>query len=63
MRQNKLTPAAGPLGLLEEDSHGSSLNVMLQGLTRFFLETIVQDHKKLSTGPLTMEHVRISLFF
>lgn len=31
---------------------------MLQGLTRFFLETIVQDHKKLSTGALTMEHVR-----
>ncbi|KAH0601491.1 hypothetical protein MHUMG1_00367 [Metarhizium humberi] len=38
-------PQAGPLGLLEEDPHGSSLNVMLQGLTRFLLDKIVSDHK------------------
>ncbi|KJK89822.1 hypothetical protein H633G_06322 [Metarhizium anisopliae BRIP 53284] len=38
-------PQAGPLGLLEEDPHGSSLNVMLQGLTRFLLDKIVSDYK------------------
>ncbi|KAF7542629.1 hypothetical protein G7Z17_g11415 [Cylindrodendrum hubeiense] len=39
-------PQAGPLGLLEEDPHGSSLNVMLQGLTRFLLDKIVHDHNQ-----------------
>ncbi|RGP80901.1 pab-dependent poly a-specific ribonuclease subunit pan2 [Fusarium longipes] len=41
-------PQAGPLGLLEEDPHGSSLNVMLQGLTRFLLDKIVHDHKAIN---------------
>lgn len=54
-------PQAGPLGLLEEDPHGSSLNVMLQGLTRFFLESIVQDHKKMAAGNLAMEQVCATL--
>lgn len=44
-----LTGAAGPLGLLEEDPHGSSLNVMLQGLTRFLLDKIVHDYKAINT--------------
>ncbi|RBR26581.1 uncharacterized protein FIESC28_00578 [Fusarium coffeatum] len=42
-------PQAGPLGLLEEDPHGSSLNVMLQGLTRFLLDKIVHDYKAINT--------------
>ncbi|KAH8713936.1 PAN2-PAN3 deadenylation complex catalytic subunit PAN2 [Beauveria bassiana] len=38
-------PQAGALGLLEEDPRGSSLNMMLQGLTRFLLDKIVQDYR------------------
>ncbi|KAG6034725.1 poly(A)-specific ribonuclease [Claviceps citrina] len=50
-------PQAGPLGLLEEDPHGSSLNVMLQGLTRFFLDKIVTDFKSMSPASSAMEQV------
>lgn len=49
--------AAAPLGLLEEDSHGSSLNVMLQGLTRFFLDKVVQDFRSISPASTAMEQV------
>jgi PAB-dependent poly(A)-specific ribonuclease subunit 2 len=48
---------AGPLGLLEEDPHGTTLNVMLQGLTRFLLDKIVQDHKSINPSSLAMEQV------
>ena len=49
---------AGPLGLLEEDPHGSSVNVMLQGLTRFLLDRVVQDFKTMSPpSPSAMEQV------
>ncbi|KAH7175699.1 ubiquitin carboxyl-terminal hydrolase-domain-containing protein [Dactylonectria macrodidyma] len=50
-------PQAGPLGLLEEDSLGSSLNVMLQGLTRFLLDKIVHDHKLINPNSSAMEQV------
>ncbi|KYK55176.1 PAB-dependent poly-specific ribonuclease subunit PAN2 [Drechmeria coniospora] len=50
-------PQAAPLGLLEEDLHGSSLNVMLQGLTRFFLEKIVQDYRSMSPSSSSMEQI------
>lgn len=50
-------PQAGPLGLLEEDPHGSSLNVMLQGLTRFLLDKIVHDHKLINPTSSVMEQV------
>ncbi|QPG94530.1 poly(A)-specific ribonuclease [Epichloe festucae Fl1] len=50
-------PQAGPLGLLEEDPHGSSLNVMLQGLTRFFLDKIVSDFKSMLPASSAMEQV------
>ncbi|RFU79465.1 pab-dependent polya-specific ribonuclease subunit pan2 [Trichoderma arundinaceum] len=48
-------PQAAPLGLLEEDSHGSSLNVMLQGLTRFLLERIAADYKTMAPASSSME--------
>jgi PAB-dependent poly(A)-specific ribonuclease subunit 2 len=50
--------AAGPLGLLEEDPHGSTLNVMLQGLTRFLLDKIVHDFKTMSPASPGLEQVR-----
>ncbi|EEU47284.1 uncharacterized protein NECHADRAFT_91728 [Fusarium vanettenii 77-13-4] len=50
-------PQAGPLGLLEEDPHGSSLNVMLQGLTRFLLDKIVHDHKSINPASSAMDQV------
>ncbi|KAK9440964.1 Exonuclease, RNase T/DNA polymerase III [Metarhizium brunneum] len=50
-------PQAGPLGLLEEDPHGSSLNVMLQGLTRFLLDKIVSDYKSMSPTSSAMEQI------
>ncbi|KAK2592263.1 poly(A)-specific ribonuclease [Conoideocrella luteorostrata] len=50
-------PQAGPLGLLEEDPHGSSYNVMLQGLTRFFLDKIVTDFKSMSPASSAMEQI------
>jgi PAB-dependent poly(A)-specific ribonuclease subunit 2 len=53
-------PIAGPLGLLEEDPHGSTLNVMLQGLTRFLLDKIVHDYKTMSSSSPAMEQVRSS---
>lgn len=57
-RSNKLlTVAAGPLGLLEEDPRGSSLNMMLQGLTRFLLEKIVHDFKTIEPSSTAMEQV------
>ncbi|KAH7319699.1 ubiquitin carboxyl-terminal hydrolase-domain-containing protein [Stachybotrys elegans] len=48
-------PQAGPLGLLEEDPHGSTLNVMLQGLTRFLLDKIIQDYKSMAPTSSAME--------
>lgn len=51
------TVVAGPLGLLEEDPHGSSQNVMLQGLTRFLLDKIISDYKTMSPTPAAMEQV------
>lgn len=51
---------AAPLGLLEEDSHGSSLNVMLQGLTRFLLERIAADYKTMAPASSSMEQVHIN---
>ncbi|KAM0556901.1 hypothetical protein ACHAPJ_005574 [Fusarium lateritium] len=48
-------PQAGPLGLLEEDPHGSSLNVMLQGLTRFLLDKIVHDYKSIHPASSAMD--------
>ncbi|KAF5670593.1 pab-dependent poly(A)-specific ribonuclease subunit PAN2 [Fusarium heterosporum] len=50
-------PQAGPLGLLEEDPHGSSLNVMLQGLTRFLLDKIVHDYKTINPASSAMDQV------
>ncbi|KAM0205245.1 hypothetical protein ACHAQI_009349 [Fusarium lateritium] len=50
-------PQAGPLGLLEEDPHGSSLNVMLQGLTRFLLDKIVHDYKTINPSSSAMDQV------
>lgn len=53
-----LTFVAAPLGLLEEDPHGSSLNIMLQGLTRFLCEKIVHDFKSMAPASPAMEQVR-----
>ncbi|QGI96676.1 hypothetical protein CEK26_009745 [Fusarium fujikuroi] len=50
-------PQAGPLGLLEEDPHGSSLNVMLQGLTRFLLDKIVHDYRTINPSSTAMDQV------
>ncbi|KAG5982428.1 poly(A)-specific ribonuclease [Claviceps digitariae] len=50
-------PQAGPLGLLEEDPHCSSLNVMLQGLTRFFMDRIVTDFESMLPVSPAMEQV------
>ncbi|KAL6918053.1 hypothetical protein FSHL1_009482 [Fusarium sambucinum] len=50
-------PQAGPLGLLEEDPHGSSLNVMLQGLTRFLLDKIVHDGKAIKPASPDIDQV------
>ncbi|WZH49224.1 ubiquitin carboxyl-terminal hydrolase-domain-containing protein [Fusarium acuminatum] len=52
-------PQAGPLGLLEEDPHGSSLNVMLQGLTRFLLDKIVHDYKTINPSSSAMDQVGV----
>lgn len=50
-------PQTGNLGLLEEESNGASLNVMLQGLTRFLLERIVHDFKSISPTSPELEHI------
>ncbi|KAF9875948.1 pab-dependent poly -specific ribonuclease subunit [Colletotrichum karsti] len=50
-------PQAGPLGLLEEEPNGSPLTVMLQGLTRFLLDKIVQDYKSIQPGSTRMEQM------
>ncbi|KAI6783498.1 ubiquitin carboxyl-terminal hydrolase family protein [Emericellopsis cladophorae] len=50
-------PQAGALGLLEEDPHNTSVNIMLQGLTRFLLDRFAQDYKPLSPNPAAMEQV------
>ncbi|KGQ07956.1 PAB-dependent poly(A)-specific ribonuclease subunit PAN2 [Beauveria bassiana D1-5] len=50
-------PQAGALGLLEEDPRGSSLNMMLQGLTRFLLDKIVQDYRLIEGTSAPMEQV------
>jgi PAB-dependent poly(A)-specific ribonuclease subunit 2 len=51
---------AGALGLLEEDPHNTSLNIMLQGLTRFLLDRFAQDYKPLSPNPTAMEQVNLT---
>jgi PAB-dependent poly(A)-specific ribonuclease subunit 2 len=51
-------PQAAPLGLLEEDPHGASLNIMLQGLTRFLCEKVVHDFKSMAPASPAMEQVR-----
>ncbi|KAG9251289.1 ubiquitin carboxyl-terminal hydrolase-domain-containing protein [Emericellopsis atlantica] len=50
-------PQAGALGLLEEDPHNTSVNIMLQGLTRFLLDRFAQDYKPLSPNPAAMEQM------
>ncbi|KAL2208105.1 putative PAB-dependent poly(A)-specific ribonuclease subunit [Sarocladium strictum] len=50
-------PQASHLGLLEEDPHGSSLNVMLQGLTRFLLEKVTHDHSTMPSNPAVMNQI------
>jgi PAB-dependent poly(A)-specific ribonuclease subunit 2 len=49
---------AGPLGLLEEDSPGSSLTTMLQGLNRFLLERITQDYRSIPPHSSAFDQVR-----
>jgi PAB-dependent poly(A)-specific ribonuclease subunit 2 len=48
---------AAPLGLLEEDPHGSSMTVMLQGLSRFLLDKIVGDFRTFSPEINLLEQV------
>ncbi|KAL3422025.1 PAB-dependent poly(A)-specific ribonuclease subunit PAN2 [Phlyctema vagabunda] len=48
---------AGPLGLLEEDSPGSNLSTMIQGLNRFLLDKIVQDYRNIPPRPPAFEQV------
>ncbi|KAF7545439.1 hypothetical protein G7046_g9566 [Stylonectria norvegica] len=50
-------PQAASHGLLEEDPRGSSLSVMLQGLTSFFLDKIVYDDKAMNQGSSTTEQM------
>ncbi|KAG6053616.1 poly(A)-specific ribonuclease [Claviceps sp. LM77 group G4] len=50
-------PEAGPMGLLEEDPRSTSLNLMLQSLTRFFLNKIVTDYESVSPASSAMEQV------
>ncbi|TEA13362.1 PAN2-PAN3 deadenylation complex catalytic subunit PAN2 [Colletotrichum sidae] len=50
-------PQAGPLGLLEEEPNGSPLTAMLQGLTRFLLDKIVQDYKTIQPNSGLMEQM------
>lgn len=44
--------------MLEEDPHNASVNIMLQGLTRFLLDRFAQDYKPLAPNPAAMEQVR-----
>ena len=41
------------MGLLEEDLHGSSYATMLQGLTRFLLDRMVQDFRSFPPKDVT----------
>lgn len=50
-------PQAAPLGLLEEDTTGGSLTVMLQGFNRFLLDRIVQDYKSIPPYSPAIEQV------
>ncbi|KAI3536342.1 PAB-dependent poly(A)-specific ribonuclease subunit PAN2 [Colletotrichum abscissum] len=50
-------PQSANLGLLEEESNGSTLTVMLQGLTRFLLEKIVLDYRSMPPGSNMMEQM------
>ncbi|KAH8176889.1 ubiquitin carboxyl-terminal hydrolase domain-containing protein [Sarocladium implicatum] len=50
-------PQAGHLGLLEEDPHGSTLNVMLQGLTRFLLEKVTNDYSTMAPNSTAMSQL------
>ncbi|RDW85660.1 PAB-dependent poly(A)-specific ribonuclease subunit PAN2 [Coleophoma crateriformis] len=48
---------AGPLGLLEEETPGSSLTAMLQGLNRFLLDKIVQDFRSIPPRSTALDQV------
>jgi PAB-dependent poly(A)-specific ribonuclease subunit 2 len=46
---------AGPLGLLEEDTHSSSLTIMMNNLTRFLLEKISIDYRSIAPASTALE--------
>ena len=51
---------AGPLGLLEEETPGSSLTGMLQGLNRFLLERIAQDYRSVPPHSSAFDQVTLN---
>lgn len=53
----KLIELAMPMGLLEEDTSGTPLTNMLQGLNRFLLEKIVQDHRSIAPHSVMFDQV------
>ena len=48
------------MGLLEEDLHGSSYATMLQGLTRFLLDKMVQDFHSIPPKDVTTTLEQVS---
>lgn len=54
-------PQAGPLGLLEEDSPGTPLTSMLQGLNRFLAEKLIQDYRSVIPYSNAFEQVGFPL--
>ena len=50
---------AGPLGLFEEDSSGTPLTAILQGLSRFLLDRIIQDYRSIPPYSTAFEQVDI----
>ncbi|KAK3945602.1 PAB-dependent poly(A)-specific ribonuclease subunit PAN2 [Diplogelasinospora grovesii] len=49
------TPQAAPLGLLEEEVHGQSLNTMVQGLGRFLMDRITQEYRSVRAASTSLE--------
>ncbi|KAL1837826.1 hypothetical protein VTJ49DRAFT_3373 [Mycothermus thermophilus] len=49
------TPQAGPLGLLEEETHMSSPAAMSQGLSRFLLDRITHEYRSLPPVSTALE--------
>ncbi|KAL2187287.1 hypothetical protein L209DRAFT_753216 [Thermothelomyces heterothallicus CBS 203.75] len=49
------TPQAGPLGLLEEESHVPSLSTMAQGLSRFLFDRINHDYRSIAPISTALE--------